>query len=510
MDRDRQFTLRSIESDAVDVIKGRVVEIEEAISILTKSHGLTLCQVWITRAVKNENEECAVKLTGYYADAFKDYYDACVKIQDGSGELAVKALENYQAYFSRNINKGKLQALLPATTAESSCCLAICLRNFETGDFDYVFELFFSSYHIKNRYVFLESLFLKLESCLPSFKFSSGAQLGSQLLVTDVDNLTESFNILASKKQIEKADFEGRRLQRCINADLEKSLKLAAVEIRKALAILTESHGLTLCQVWVHHYVNNEGAKRAIKFDGYCSDAFKDYYRACVKIQNGAGGLALKTLVTYQPYFSRELQALLPATTAESCCCLAICLRNIYTGDLDYAFEFFFPLYYDKDPCVFLQSIFLKLKSCFPNFKLSSGAQLGRRLQVLDGDNREANFDFFAVITEDCNEDVKHLQFGTPNSTTDSNVATDVSLICVSDSMKFANLKKNISQRFRLVSNSYKLTYLVQTITGPSWAQLEDDGDLKTCICYCKRKSITQLLIRVLPEYLLVVPPPQK
>ncbi|XP_071725810.1 uncharacterized protein [Rutidosis leptorrhynchoides] len=521
MDKDCEFTMSYIMSKGLEAMKRGEDEIGEAMTILTKSHGLTLCQVWIPYMDEYDNE---VKLGGYYTPAFKDYYDACVKIQDGSGGLALKALETYQPHFSRNIinNKGELQALLPATTSESCCCLAICLRNIYTGYIHYVFEFVFQFYHNNDPCVFLESLFLKLETCLPSFKFSSGAQLGCHLLVQDVDNEPESFNILAWKKQEEEVNCAGRLMERSINMKFWKSINRAADEIREALPILTQSHGLTLCQVWIHRYVNNVNEKCAIKLDTYCADAFKGYYDACVKIQDGVGELALKTLVTYQPYFSRniniinkgELQALLTATSAsESTCCLAICLRNIDTGDVHYACELFFSSRDNNDPCVFLDSLFLKLETCLPSFKVSYGAQLGPRLRVLDGDNLAANFDLIASLKQQEEEDCMDVKTNNNDNGNDhenlhpcflfpSNMhgAVDVRFYVPLFSETFANLKTKISQRFHLVSNSYRLTYLADgTITKPLWVRLEDDRDLKACISYCTFKRITQLVIRVLP-----------
>ncbi|XP_071694570.1 uncharacterized protein [Rutidosis leptorrhynchoides] len=464
-----------------DLIKQRGVEVKEALSILKKSHGLTLCQVWIPHFVKN-GEEVVVKFWGYYKPAFKAYYNACVKIQDGSGGLAVKALETFQAYFSRNFIKGELQALIPATSAsESSCCVVICLRNIYTGDVDYAFEFIFSSslYDNNNPCVFLESLFSKLETCLPSFYFSSGAKLGRELLILDVDNPTASFNIFATKKQ--EVDSNGSLLRISMN------MNWAAVEIKEAISFLTVSHGLTLCQVWMYSYYNNE--KGVVKFVVNCAAAYKDYYDACVKIQDGAGELAAKTLLTRLPYFSRNinniikgelLHSLPPAATSasESTCCLAICLRNVYTADILYAFEFFFTLHdnNNKDLSVFLESLLITLEKCLPNFKLPNGAQLGPHLQVLDGDNLNVNFDLIAFIKQQEEDD--DCMKGTDEAAyTNDDIGGHIrATMDVSASLKFADLKTKISQMFDLDSNAYWILYLLEgsKSNGGLWMELVD------------------------------------
>ncbi|XP_071694898.1 uncharacterized protein [Rutidosis leptorrhynchoides] len=313
------------------------VEIKEAASNLNKSHGLTLCQVWFTSHVKNN---CPVKFYCYYSDAFKDYFHACVKIQDATGGLALKASETYQPYLSRKFIKGELHALLPAINIESSYwCLAVCLRNIKTGDLDYAFEFIFSSYdnnkNNNNPRVFLDSLFKKLETCLPSFKLSSGAPLGTQsLLVVDVN----TFIALEKHEEEEKEDC---MMDHQLSRSIKKSPK---VEIEEAIWMLGESHGLALCQVWTHQpfRVTNENKNCAVKLGVACHAAFKDYYNACVKIQDGSGGLALKALETYQTYFTKivngNLHSLIPTSASKSCCCLAICLRNSDTGDVEYAF----------------------------------------------------------------------------------------------------------------------------------------------------------------------------
>ncbi|XP_071717445.1 uncharacterized protein [Rutidosis leptorrhynchoides] len=150
----------------------------------------------------------------------------CTQISDGLGGFTLKALETYETYFSTNFLKGKLKDKIPAAAVESYCCLAICLKNIKVGqDVDYAIEMLFKLKDNIHPYDFLDSLFVTLKSCLPTFYFSSGAQLGGhQSLVLDVDTfmelekpfteqeddckhyLAESFNLLALKEEDCKVD----------------------------------------------------------------------------------------------------------------------------------------------------------------------------------------------------------------------------------------------------------------------------------------------------------------
>nr|XP_043626622.1 protein NLP4-like isoform X2 [Erigeron canadensis] len=147
-------------------------------------------------------------------------------------------------------------------------------------------------------------------------------------------------------------------------------LKCATNEIEEALEIVCESHGLTLAQVWIPFEKENEmpsssssaentrmKQKLVVKLIGYLdvSDdnrtlVIQNYYDTCDMLPLKLGeGLAGKTLQNYEPLFCQNLKelsdngllGLLSANT--KCSCFAICLRNVDTGDLDYAFEFLWP-----------------------------------------------------------------------------------------------------------------------------------------------------------------------
>nr|XP_043622398.1 protein NLP7-like [Erigeron canadensis] len=207
-------------------------EISEVLEMVCESHGLAAAQVWIS----NGNEDhvpskiylegtqnkpfFAARLVGYCADPDVDpplysvegYYDICdtLPLEIGQG-LVGKTLQTHTPHFCTNIYEESVMEkiwgkkvsdnLLPA--AEFCSCLAICLRSTDTGDdVDYVFEFLWNQR--RNYLILLESLFLTLKRCLPSFKFASGSELGDELSVLDVENSTGSgtgfFNILEGNR----------------------------------------------------------------------------------------------------------------------------------------------------------------------------------------------------------------------------------------------------------------------------------------------------------------------
>ncbi|GJY11623.1 hypothetical protein Tco_0380932 [Tanacetum coccineum] len=181
-------------------------EIEEALEIVYESHDLTLAQVWIP--YDNENpmqssssldgtqtkRKFAIKVVGYFDDSdvdlvssVKEYSDTCdtFPLKTGVG-LTGKTLETCEPHFCRNIKElssdNGILALLSFANIEYSS-FVICLRS---GDVDYAFEFLWPQTHYY--LIVLESILLTLKRCLPSFKFASGAKLGDELRVIDVDN----------------------------------------------------------------------------------------------------------------------------------------------------------------------------------------------------------------------------------------------------------------------------------------------------------------------------------
>ncbi|KAI7730883.1 hypothetical protein M8C21_006908 [Ambrosia artemisiifolia] len=169
-------------------------------------------------------------------------------------------------------------------------------------------------------------------------------------------------------------------------------LDAAKVEIEKALKIASESHTLTLAQVWIQ----GESDHRLVKLSRYSigSDdddplsSIKDFYDKFTVISLKPGeGLAWRTLQTHQPHLCRNLYklrddsgvlALLSANASSKCASFVMCLRSSHTGDLDYLFEFFWPC--KRDHLIILQTLLMTLRSFLPSFNLK---QLGDDLSVV-------------------------------------------------------------------------------------------------------------------------------
>lgn len=188
-------------------------EIEEALETICESHNICLAQVWISYEDNNHEhfssslmgtqmkQMLALKLTGYtsvdeqVSDDFwklEEYYDACDKIPLKQGdELVLKTFEDYEPRFYKdNSNLGTDILLAWLNDDIKFSGLTIRMRSIDTSDFDYAFE--FIWYPDSNYVMFLEALLLTLKRCLPRFKCASGAELGDELHVIDVDNSTKS------------------------------------------------------------------------------------------------------------------------------------------------------------------------------------------------------------------------------------------------------------------------------------------------------------------------------
>ncbi|KAJ9555722.1 hypothetical protein OSB04_010336 [Centaurea solstitialis] len=166
-------------------------ELDKALKIISKAHGLPLSQVWIPNQDAWTKQILWLKLTGHIGRAFLDdadlegledydsaYYRLPMKMDD---MFAGKTLENYEPLFIEKSEYDHQHHLF------SNCdyLLLICLRSTKTGDLDYVFEFLWNE---KQGVILLEPLLLTLERYLPSFKFASGKELGDEIDILDVDN----------------------------------------------------------------------------------------------------------------------------------------------------------------------------------------------------------------------------------------------------------------------------------------------------------------------------------
>nr|GFD33530.1 hypothetical protein [Tanacetum cinerariifolium] len=124
---------------------------------------------------------------------YEEYYDACDMIPlTMRDELVLKTFQDCEARFCKAYSDLDTDILLTWMADSKTECsgLTICMRSIDTGDFEYAFE-FIWCHDIKD-VIFLEGLLMSLKRCLPCFKFATGAELGDELDVIDVNNSTES------------------------------------------------------------------------------------------------------------------------------------------------------------------------------------------------------------------------------------------------------------------------------------------------------------------------------
>ncbi|PWA76027.1 NIN-like protein [Artemisia annua] len=189
------------------------------------SHKIGVAQVWISCEDENHapfsfssedtqtTRRLALKLTGYNSvdeDStachwrFKEYCDACDMVPLKMGEeLVEKTLQDNQPRFCENISQLGTDTLMAWVSTDDVACsgFTICM-SIDTGDFSCAFE--FIWHHNSDYVLLLEALLLTLKRHLPRFNFASGAELGDQLDVIDVENSTKSetrfFKIFKEKR----------------------------------------------------------------------------------------------------------------------------------------------------------------------------------------------------------------------------------------------------------------------------------------------------------------------
>ncbi|PWA63201.1 NIN-like protein [Artemisia annua] len=169
-------------------------EIEKALEIVCESHNLILAQVWFPF-----DKTHVVKLTDHYVfgterydvpsnNAKYCYICDMLPLKNGEG-LVWKTLQTYEPHFCRDTSKMSGSGLLWQLSTLTKCSIfMICLRSIDTGDLDYVFEFLWPQ--SRNYFVMLQTLLSTLKGCLPIFKFASGAEIGDELHITDVENST--------------------------------------------------------------------------------------------------------------------------------------------------------------------------------------------------------------------------------------------------------------------------------------------------------------------------------
>ncbi|KAK1408217.1 hypothetical protein QVD17_39852 [Tagetes erecta] len=253
-------------------------EITKALQIVCGSHNLTLAQVWI--AYEDENNVSgssslentgtkrmlALKLTGYHTPrpgpSFWDlgeYYRLCDMVPlENKEEHVLKTLQDYKSRYISKVRPGRLMSLasrdMVMNASPESSAFTICLRSIDTGDINYVFEFIWLKH--SNYVIFLEAILLTLKRCLPSFKFTSGVELGDELDVIDVENYVEgetnNFKIFQGLSPIAEAIEEGRTTEislprEVIEKQFEKTMK-AAKNLNVSLSTLKRKlsdHGIS-------------------------------------------------------------------------------------------------------------------------------------------------------------------------------------------------------------------------------------------------------------------------
>ncbi|XP_071719787.1 uncharacterized protein [Rutidosis leptorrhynchoides] len=186
-----------------------------------------------------------------------------------------------------------------------------------------------------------------------------------------------------------------RELERL--AELKTSIYHSYDELHDAVEIMAKNHGLVFCLVFPTIYTSH-GEHGHYNWEYIYTmdygDEFYEYKKTYYYKRDGFGKLALKAFETYHTYLSTNFSELIPATVAQSCLCLGMCLKNINidADSHDCVFDMIFKLDDDniRQPFVFLDSLFKELEECLPSFQLSSGTQFGRQSLVLDSHTYKA------------------------------------------------------------------------------------------------------------------------
>ncbi|KAI7740097.1 hypothetical protein M8C21_019566 [Ambrosia artemisiifolia] len=299
---------------------------------------------------------------------------------------------------------------------------------------------------------------------------------------------------------------------------------LAKSEAANALKVAFESHALTLAQVWTP-YEAHRGRMLLGKVKTSCIGKSADkalvsrFYRyfPYLPFKNGEG-LAGRTLQTRQSHLCRDIYNLsyntgiLAALSANAKCttCFVLCLRSSHTGEVDYAFEFFWPK--TRNHLVMMEALLLTLREHLPSFKYTSGGQLGDELHVLDVHNPVSPIKISPSETTGMNIDGQSESTDINNPVgededeedddDDLNIVAAYKVDCrqffLPSSTTFEILVENIRHEFELSpADRYKIEY--QVLPG-EWYGLTDCTSLKSCISsYQASKNIDHIKLHVLP-----------
>ncbi|KAD5507434.1 hypothetical protein E3N88_15137 [Mikania micrantha] len=179
-------------------------EITYALKMVCESHKLHIGQVWgafeykshvpLSTYLEDTQRIFGLKLTDYhrcinrplegfrYLSIFNRIYDV-FPLERTSKEHVLRTFQDF---------KPRHRSLLSdwdflLEEEESFGALVICLRSLETGDFNYLFEFIWNNDSPDSCDVFIKAILLTIKGCLPSFKFASGAEIGDELDVINVE-----------------------------------------------------------------------------------------------------------------------------------------------------------------------------------------------------------------------------------------------------------------------------------------------------------------------------------
>ncbi|KAD5507411.1 hypothetical protein E3N88_15114 [Mikania micrantha] len=221
------FKYFEIEKQTINGLRHIKDKITHALEIVCKLHNLDLCQVWcdfedkshvpLSTYLEDTQRKFGLKLTGYHRIVYhhKEFYDLesynslcdVLPLKRTSEGHVMSTLQDFKPRYISEIHDDSLLLATWEALDDRCCAFAICLRSLETGDFNYLFEFIWSKYLEDSICgVVLEAILLTIKRCSPSFKFASGAEIGDDLEVVEVNCSKEgqntSFKIFQGKQPI--------------------------------------------------------------------------------------------------------------------------------------------------------------------------------------------------------------------------------------------------------------------------------------------------------------------
>ncbi|GKE03355.1 NIN-like protein [Tanacetum coccineum] len=267
---------------AISGLKRTRDEIQKALETVCESHNILIAQVWISYEDDTQmKQKLTLKLTGYissddpFSSSFsphKKYYDACDMIPlTMRGELVLKTFQDCKPRFCEAYSGLDTTSLLSwiDTVDTKSSGLTICMRSIDTSDFDYAFEFIWC--HNPKNVIFLEGLLITLKRCLPCFKFATGAELGDELHVIDVDTESETkrFKIFQENRLLPTPEaMEKGNTAMVVDHRANTEVKCKTAKIPLSLEAIEQQFGKTMKEAATNLNVHVSTLKRNLKAHG--------------------------------------------------------------------------------------------------------------------------------------------------------------------------------------------------------------------------------------------------